>query len=113
MTGIFPIVHGIVLRRELYERHPWMAAVLLQAFARAKQLGAARLANDGLYAVGLPWLRPDVEELLQLFGGDWYPYGVEPNRGVLETMARYAAEQGLTPRRLAVDDLFAPETRGA
>jgi 4,5-dihydroxyphthalate decarboxylase len=111
-TGIFPIIHGIVLRRELYEQHPWLAAALLEAFERAKQLGAARLANDGLYAVGLPWLRPDLEELARLFGGDAYPYGVERNRAVLETMARYAAEQGLTPRRLAVDDLFAPETRG-
>jgi 4,5-dihydroxyphthalate decarboxylase len=111
-TRIFPIIHGVVLRRDLYEAHPSLAITLVQAFERAKQLGAARLANDGLYAVGLPWLRPDLEELARLFGGDWYPYGLEVNRAVLETMARYAAEQGLTPRRLAVDDLFAPETRG-
>ncbi len=112
-TGIFPIIHGVVLRRALYEQHPWLAAALVQAFERAKQLGAARLANDGLYAIGLPWLRADLEELTRLYGGDWYPYGLEPNRTVLETMARYAAEQGLTPRRLAVDELFAPETRGS
>src|SRR5579884_2363573 len=107
-TGIFPIIHGIALRRERYERHPWLAGALFQAFQRAREIGATRLANDGLYAVGLPWIRPDLEALARLFGGDWYPYGVEPNRRVLETMARYAAEQGLTPRPLTVDELFVP-----
>jgi 4,5-dihydroxyphthalate decarboxylase len=111
-SGIFPIIHTVVMRRELYERHPWMASTLLQAFERAKQVGQVRLANDGLFALGLPWLRHDLEELPRLFGGDWYPYGLQANRAALETMARYATEQGLTPHLLAVDELFAPETRG-
>src|SRR5262249_6246785 len=111
-SGIFPIIHAMVVRQDLYERHRWLAGALVEAFERARQIGLERLVNNTVYAVGLPWLRQDLEELPRLFGGDWYRYGYEPNRAILETMARYAAEQGVTHERLNVAELFAPETRG-
>ena len=110
-TRCFPIIHMIALRRALYERDPWLATTLVQIFERAKAVGLARLVNDAVFACRLPWLRHDLEELPRLFGGDWYPYGFESNRDVLATLARYAAEQGLTPAPIDVAGLFAPETR--
>jgi len=109
-TGIFPILHTLVLRRELYERHRWIAGTLLRAFERAREVGSARLVNDGVYACGLPWLRHDLETLSALFGGDPYRYGFAANRAVLATMARYAAEQHLTPAPVDVATAFAAET---
>jgi 4,5-dihydroxyphthalate decarboxylase len=111
-SRIFPILHTLILRRELYERHRWIAGTLLQVFERARQLGSARLVNDGVYACALPWLRHDLETLPALFGGDWYRNGFRANREVLATAARYAAEQHLTPQPVDVSTAFAAETLG-
>ena len=102
----------MVVRQDLYERHRWLASALVEAFERARQIGLERLVNNTVYAVGLPWLRRTSRSCRALLGGDWYRYGYEPNRAILETMARYAAEQGVTHERLNVAELFAPETRG-
>lgn len=108
-TGLFPIMHLVVLRRDVYEAHRWLPVTLLQAFTAAKDAGAARLrALTGL-AVGLPWLAVSLAEVDDLFGGDAFPYGVPANRETLEAAARYSQEQGLAPREVAVDELFAPE----
>jgi 4,5-dihydroxyphthalate decarboxylase len=58
----------------------------------------------------LPWLTAHVEDAQQTLGADWWAYGLEPNRHVLETFLRYHHEQGLSKRRLAPEELFAPET---
>jgi 4,5-dihydroxyphthalate decarboxylase len=111
-TRFFPILHMIVLRREIYEQHRWIAASLLEIFQRAKQIGAVWLRNEGNFACALPWLRHDLEELPKIFKGDWHPYGLEANREILSTMVRYGAEQGITREPLDVAELFVPETRG-
>jgi 4,5-dihydroxyphthalate decarboxylase len=109
-TGFFPILHMILVRRALYEEHPWIAERLFQVFQQARQIGLTRLTTEGVPTVGLPWLSHDLEELPTIFGGDWYRYGFEANREILTTMARYAADQGVTPRRVDVAELFAAET---
>jgi len=109
-TGFFPIMHLVVIRRDVYEANRWIAVSLLQAFEAAKQSGRARMHYQGAYAVGLPWLNAEMEEVDRLFGGDAFPYGVARNRAILEQMVAYAYEQGFTPRKLEVDELFAPET---
>lgn len=111
-TGIFPIMHMTVMRRDVYERHPWAVEAMLDAFVVAKRHGQRRLRDLGALAVSLPWLGRHLEEVDELFGGDPFPYGVEQNRAVLEQMTAYAHEQGLTPRRLALDELFPPEAMG-
>ena len=85
--------------------------MLLRAFEAAREIGRARLLIDGVPALALPWLRDDLERLSQLFDGDAYRHGFEPNRELLTTLARYAAEQGITPTPVDVTELFAPETR--
>jgi 4,5-dihydroxyphthalate decarboxylase len=95
-----PLLHNLLLRRELHEKNPLLAQSLITAFSEARRIGQTRLANDGAYAVGLPWIRQDLEDLPKLFGGDWYACNLEANRGMLDTMARYAFEQGFTPQRI-------------
>lgn len=110
-TGIFPIMHVVVLRREVYERHPWTARSLLAAFDKAKALTEARMTETAANSTMIPWLIDELEHARTLLGNDYWPYGLEPNRTTLEVFLRYAHEQGLTERRLEPDELFVPETR--
>jgi 4,5-dihydroxyphthalate decarboxylase len=112
-TGFFPIMHLVVLRRDVYERHRWMAVELVKAFTRARELGWERLRRLHALAVSLPWLANELAELEELFDGDPFAYGVEPNRPLLDAMTRYSHEQGLAERKVEVDELFAPETLAA
>ena len=103
-------MHLTVIRRELYEQHPWVAASLVRAFARAQALGWRRLNELGSVGVMLPWLNRDLEELATLMGPAHWPYGFRQNHAVLEAMCRYSYEQGLSVRELTPEELFAPET---
>jgi 4,5-dihydroxyphthalate decarboxylase len=109
-TGIFPIMHVVVVRRELHERHPWIAQTLTDAFGRAQQEAYRRLYETVALDVMLPWLTAHVEETRALMGADYWPYGLEANRRTLEAFLRYSHEQGLSARRLEPGELFAPQT---
>lgn len=109
-TGIFPIMHIVGVRRDVYQRHRWLANSLLDAFTEAKRLGTQRLQDTAALAAGMPWLATELETQAVIAAGDWFPYGFERNRHTLETLCRYVHEQGLTPRRVEPDELFASET---
>jgi 4,5-dihydroxyphthalate decarboxylase len=109
-TGIFPIMHVIAIRRDVYERHRWVAQALCKAFAEAQRRAYEDLLVSASLKTMLPWQIAAVEETIATLGKDWWPYGVERNRKTLETFARYHTEQGLSPRRLTVEEMFAPET---
>ena len=110
-TGLFPIMHTVVIRRALYETHPWIATSLFEAFERAKQAGRERIRVTGPLAVALPWLPAHLEEINEVFAGnDPWVYGIEPNRRVLEAAIAYSVEQGLARRAVTLDELFARET---
>ena len=111
-TRIFPIMHTVVIRRDLYEENRWIARSLMQAFTAAKaeaekQYRTAETFFGAPYMV--PWLPALIEANRALMGSDPWAYGLEGNRATLETYLRYHAEQGLSKRRWAVEDLFAPE----
>lgn len=108
-TGLFPIMHLVVVRRDVYEANRWVAMTLVEAFTAAKEAGRRRLRAVTGLAVGLPWLSSELAEIDQLFGGDAFPYGVAANRTALEAATQYSAEQGLSPQRVEVEELFAPE----
>jgi len=112
-TRIFPIMHTVVIRRDVYRAHPWIAQSLCKAFAEAKRRAQADLAVTNALSSMLPWQIAHVEEARRELGDDWWPYGLEPNRNVLDTFLRYHHEQGLSKRRLMPDELFAPQTREA
>jgi 4,5-dihydroxyphthalate decarboxylase len=109
-TGFFPIMHTVVLRRDVYESDPWVACALVDAFEASKQAGMARLRRLTSPALALPWLADAVEQLDQVFDGDPFPSGFKANRKILEAVCRYSHEQGLSETELAPEDVFAPET---
>lgn len=109
-TKIFPIMHTVVVRRELYDANRWIAQSLCKAFIEAQRRTYEYLATTMANTSMLPWQAAHVEEARALLGEDWWPYGFEPNRHVLETFLRYHHEQGLSKRRLKAEELFAPET---
>jgi 4,5-dihydroxyphthalate decarboxylase len=109
-TGIFPIMHTVVLRREVHERHPWVARSLVDAFAEAKRIAMADLAEITALKSLLPWGPAEAEATAALMGSDFWPYGLDANRTTLETFLRYSHDQGLAGRVLRPEDLFAPET---
>jgi len=106
-TKIFPIMHMVVMRRAVYEQDPALAARLTQAFASAKEI-AFENYEEGLSS--LPWVNLDLEYARRVLGKDVYPYGVKHNAPTLEAATLYSHEQGLTKRKFAVEELFAPET---
>ena len=105
-TGIFPIMHTVVLKEDLVRKHPWLPRALYEAFVEAKRLAYRRLADTAVLPYVLPWLVAEVEETRALMGDDAFPYGVSRNRKTVETLAGYSFRQGLAPRRLAVEELF-------
>ena len=109
-TRVFPIMHTVVIRRELYRANRWIAQSLHKAFAQAQRKTYDHLGTSMALVTMLPWQSAHVEEARALLGEDWWPYGLEPNRHVLETFLRYHHEQGLSKHRLKVEELFAPET---
>jgi len=109
-TRIFPIMHTVVIRRDVYRANPWVAQSLYKAFAAAKAKAFGMYQQTAALPAMLPWLVAHVEETRREMGEDWWPYGLAPNRHVLDAFLRYHHEQGLSPRRLAPQELFAPET---
>jgi 4,5-dihydroxyphthalate decarboxylase len=107
-TRIFPIMHLVVIRNDVYERHPEVAKSLYKAFTAAKDRAWEKMRYAGTLRYMLPWLPDDVEEIDELFGGDCWPYGVEPNRPTLEALVNYMAEQGLIPAAMPIEKLFVP-----
>ena len=109
-TRIFPIMHTIVIRRHVYHSHRWVAQSLYKAFAAAQREAYADLAQTAALKTMLPWATAHVEEARREMGDDFWPYGLTRNVDALATFLRYSHEQGLSRRRLAPEELFAPET---
>jgi 4,5-dihydroxyphthalate decarboxylase len=110
-TGIFPIMHVLGIKREILERHPWVAINLYHAFNKAKDIAMKRMTNPRI--VPLAWYREEWEAQEELMGPDPWEYGLsDQNRKTLETLTGYLHEQGLTRRRLTLDELFVPVAQG-
>lgn len=110
-TGIFPIMHTIAIRRDVYEANRWIAQSLVKAFTEAQRRTYEDLEESAALKAMLPWLTAHVEDAIATMGEDWWAYGLgERNRKTLDTFLRYHHEQGLSRRRLAPEELFAPES---
>lgn len=110
-TGIFPIMHAIVVTRELAERKPAVVRAIYEGFCAAKASEVADLTHAMTFnnmATMVPWLTDLITRNRELLGDDWWPYGMARNRAALEAVLRYHHEQGLTNRRLAIEDVFVP-----
>lgn len=109
-TGIFPIMHVLAVRRDVFDRDPWIARELLKAFEIAKHRSVVRALDITAPRFPIPWVADHAARARELFGDDFWPYGVEPNRRTLEAFLGFAWEQGVLHRELTVDELFADET---
>lgn len=103
-TGIFPIMHAVVIRRELVEKMPWLAREVLEAFRRSKDQAFEALRDPR--RVSLAWLRETLEEQEAVLGTDPWAYEFPRNRSTLETLIRYAHEQGFVPEAFPPEELF-------
>jgi len=109
-TGIFPMMHTVAIRREVYEKNRWIAQSLYKAFAASQKATYEDLYVTAALKVMLPWLTAEVEQTRTLMGEDFWPYGFDKNEKTLATFLRYHHEQGLSKRLLTPEELFAPET---
>jgi 4,5-dihydroxyphthalate decarboxylase len=107
-TKIFPIMHLVVLRREFHERHPFAATSLFNALEESRSLAQRRMRYIGALRYMLPWLPAELDEIDEVFGGDPWPYGIEPNRPTLEALVRFLADQSMIAAPVKLEDLFVP-----
>jgi len=108
-TGIFPIMHTVVLRDDIYREHPWAARSVYRAFCEARDLAVDGLYDTDALRLSLPWLIHHVEETWRVLGKDFWAYGLEPNRPALQAIGQYVYDQGFSPRIVSLDELFAAE----
>jgi len=109
-TGIFPIMHTVAMREDLWREHPWIATSLYKAFQKSKQMAYERLNDLSPYKLSMVWFREPMAQQREVLGEDPWCDGVERNRHTLETLIGYLCEQEMITKKPAVDDLFAPNT---
>jgi len=107
-TRIFPIMHLLGIRRTLADRHPWLPGAIFKAFEQSKAVALARLGDTSATKVTLPFVEEQLRAARQLMGADFWPYGLAPNRHVLERFLRRHHAEGLSSRLLAPEELFHP-----
>jgi 4,5-dihydroxyphthalate decarboxylase len=105
-TKIFPIMHVAVIRRAFYERHPFVAASLYDALERSKERAREKMRYQGTLRYMLPWMIAEIDELDELFGGDPFVYGIEPNRPTIDALIAYLGQQSMLDSPVRCDDLF-------
>ena len=110
-TGIYPIMHAVAFRREIVEKHPWVAANLFKAFDEARRISVERALACTSSALPLPWGYEFAKRMQAVVGNDLMPYGVEANRTTLDAFLQYAFEQGVCHRRLQPEELFPPQVQ--
>jgi|RhiMetdeSRZDD1v2_1073273.scaffolds.fasta_scaffold73805_3 4,5-dihydroxyphthalate decarboxylase len=110
-TGIFPIMHTVAIRRDVLAAHPWVAMNLYTAFEEAKRRSVARALDLAAARFPVPWVFESAARAREVFGEDFWPYGLEANRPTLEAFLRFAHEQGVCHRPVDPDELFPPEVR--
>ncbi|HEY9280194.1 MAG TPA: ABC transporter substrate-binding protein [Eoetvoesiella sp.] len=106
-TKIFPIMHMVGIRKSLVEENPWLPVSVYKAFIKAKALAVKELDEICHLAVTLPWMVHHHNAARELMGDDYWPFGLDANRHVVETFSRYHFEQGLSKRKVAPEELFA------
>ena len=110
-TRIFPIMHTFVLKTELFQKEPWVAISLYKAFVQAKEINYRYLYDTDALVISLPWIIDEIETSRRIFSEQIWDYSIEGSRPTLEALLRYLDEQGLTRRRMTVEELFVPDIR--
>jgi 4,5-dihydroxyphthalate decarboxylase len=103
-------MHAVVLRRDIYDRNPWIARELYKALEQAKERSVERALDFNASRFPIPWGAEHARRAMEAMPEDYFPYGIAPNRTTLETFLRYAHEQGVIHRPVEPEELFAPNT---
>jgi 4,5-dihydroxyphthalate decarboxylase len=106
-TKIFPIMHTVVIRRDVHEKHPFVASALYTRLDRSKNLALKKMNYRGTLRYMLPWMTAELDDIRRVFGGDPWPYGVEPTADA-ERAGPLSRGAGRHRQGAAVDDLFVP-----
>lgn len=109
-TRVFPIMHVVGIRQELAKQHPWLPAAVSKAFSESKQKALDLLSDTSATKVTLPFVEEQIKAARDMMGPDYWSYGVANNRDTLETFLRHHHSQGLSARRLAIEEVFHPST---
>lgn len=109
-TGIFPVMHILGLRTRLAEAHPWLPGALYKAFSQSRRVAMDALCETSTPKVSLPFVDEQLGSAQRLMGRDFWSYGLDGNRDGLAAFLRNHHQQGLSPREIAVEDLFHPST---
>jgi 4,5-dihydroxyphthalate decarboxylase len=112
-TGIFPIMHAVVIKAETLGRYPWVAKNLFQAFDEAKTNSLRQVSSINTSRVPFAWSQNAALEARKIFGDDYWPYGIEPNTRTLDAFLQFCYEQGVTNRKVQIEDLFPKELTGS
>jgi len=107
-TGIYPIMHLVAIKKDIYERYPFVATSLYNAFVESKKIALKHMFNLRALRYMTPFLMRDIDEIHEVFNGDPWPYGVEENRPTLEALVQYLQDQHLTSWKPTLEELFAP-----
>ena len=107
-TKIFPIMHVLAIKRSVYEKYPFVATSLYNACVESRALALQKARDVGALRYMLPWLVADFHEIDEVFGKDFWPYGVEENRPTLEALVTYLHEQAMIPKKIPIEEIFVP-----
>ena len=111
-TGIFPIMHTVVVRKDLLAQHPGLAKTIYQSFCEAKDVAVKKYEHGRIFnnmETMFPWFSHLTTEDRAVLGEDWWPYGIDANRKAIESILRYHFEQGVTKRLFKIEEIFVPE----
>lgn len=109
-TGIFPIMHVVGIRKELAQQHPWLPGAVFKGFSESKTKALELLADTSATKVTLPFVEEQLKAARETLGEDFWSYGVAPNRKTLEAFLHHHHAQGLSAKKVALDELFHPST---
>ena len=109
-TGMFPIMHAVAVRKETAEQHPWLPKAVFEAYSKAKKLDYEHMRTWGWVMDSLPWYGQEFNDTRELMGHNFYPYGVKASASSFEAAFRYVHEQGLTKRRVSLEEMFDEST---
>ena len=109
-TGVFPIMHVVGVKKTVAAQHPWLPAAVYKSFSQAKTKALAHLADTSATKITLPFVEEQLKAARETLGEDYWSYGIEANRTTLETFLRHHHAQGLSSRKLKMDEVFHPAT---
>ena len=109
-TGIFPIMHVLGVRRTLATENPWLPSALLKGFSQAKAIAQEALNDTSATKVTMPFVEDNLDRVRHLIGPDYWSYGIQNNAKVLDAFFDMHFRQGLSPRRLSLEETFHPTT---